>query len=383
MSEQFATRAQDSLNGAIGASDTSLIVNDASKFPTSGNFRILIDNELIKVGAVSGTTFSSLTRGQSPTSAGSHSNGATVTCVMTAEQITNAFVRLDTTPAQTVVSPILFPDGTVSAPSIGFGSEANTGFYKAGDDDVRFAADGADVLRMTDTNLEIFAAAVGGIKVNVNAGNSGFAMYQGGVVIGTLASSGGGGNPAFTAGAGKDFTFTADTGEVARFRSNGNATFQFGLGVGAAITGALDAQLASRIDGAGINVVAAFSNNQTAAANVGSELGWFGGGKRQAAIDGAWSGAATTDGYLTFNTRQSDSIVEVMRLNNKGQVSINQASPAASAILQIDSTVGALLIPRMTTTQKNALTPVNGMLLYDSTLNKFQGYENGAWANLI
>jgi hypothetical protein len=37
----------------------------------------------------------------------------------------------------------------------------------------------------------------------------------------------------------------------------------------------------------------------------------------------------------------------------------------------------------MMTTQKNALTAVNGMLVYDSTLNKFQGYENGAWANLI
>ncbi|MCK5613274.1 LamG domain-containing protein [Candidatus Pacearchaeota archaeon] len=36
-----------------------------------------------------------------------------------------------------------------------------------------------------------------------------------------------------------------------------------------------------------------------------------------------------------------------------------------------------------TTAEKNGLTAVNGMIIYDSTLNKFQGYENGAWVNLV
>jgi hypothetical protein len=58
-------------------------------------------------------------------------------------------------------------------------------------------------------------------------------------------------------------------------------------------------------------------------------------------------------------------------------------SPSTSAALEVKSTTGAILVPRMTTTQKNALTPTNGMILYDTTLNKFQGYESGAWLNLI
>jgi len=29
------------------------------------------------------------------------------------------------------------------------------------------------------------------------------------------------------------------------------------------------------------------------------------------------------------------------------------------------------------------LTAVNGMLVYNSSTNKFQGYENGSWTNLI
>ena len=37
----------------------------------------------------------------------------------------------------------------------------------------------------------------------------------------------------------------------------------------------------------------------------------------------------------------------------------------------------------LTTTARNALTASNGMVIYNSTLNKFQGYENGAWVNLV
>ena len=40
-------------------------------------------------------------------------------------------------------------------------------------------------------------------------------------------------------------------------------------------------------------------------------------------------------------------------------------------------------LPSLTTTERNALTAVNGMLIYNSTDNKFQGYEGGSWANLI
>jgi hypothetical protein len=40
-------------------------------------------------------------------------------------------------------------------------------------------------------------------------------------------------------------------------------------------------------------------------------------------------------------------------------------------------------VPRLTTTQRDALTAVAGMVIYNSSTNKFQGYENGSWANLI
>jgi hypothetical protein len=46
-------------------------------------------------------------------------------------------------------------------------------------------------------------------------------------------------------------------------------------------------------------------------------------------------------------------------------------------------TGGAFRVPTLTTTERNALTPGNGDIIYNTTDNKFQGYENGAWVNLI
>ena len=43
---------------------------------------------------------------------------------------------------------------------------------------------------------------------------------------------------------------------------------------------------------------------------------------------------------------------------------------------------GPFRLPSFTTAQKNAQSSVNGDMVYDSTLNKAQVYENGAWANL-
>jgi hypothetical protein len=54
----------------------------------------------------------------------------------------------------------------------------------------------------------------------------------------------------------------------------------------------------------------------------------------------------------------------------------------ASTVATFTSTTGALLLPRMTSTQRDNLTGTNGMLIYNSTLEIFQGYTNGAWTSL-
>ena len=68
-----------------------------------------------------------------------------------------------------------------------------------------------------------------------------------------------------------------------------------------------------------------------------------------------------------------------------GNVSIGTTTDSPSAQLQIGGTTGALLLSRLSTTQRDddLTTPINGMILYNSSTNKFQGYENGEWVNLI
>jgi len=83
---------------------------------------------------------------------------------------------------------------------------------------------------------------------------------------------------------------------------------------------------------------------------------------------------------LSASDGDPDACVQV---DANGNVGIGTATPATSAKLEIASTTGALLLSRMTTAEKNALTAVNGMILYDSTLNKVQVYESGAWASVI
>jgi hypothetical protein len=53
---------------------------------------------------------------------------------------------------------------------------------------------------------------------------------------------------------------------------------------------------------------------------------------------------------------------------------------AASAVLKIDSTTQGFLPPRMTTAQKNAIvSPVAGLVVYDTTLNLLQFYNGTIW----
>ena len=71
--------AQTSLNGGINASTTTIVLTDATLFPSSGTSFIQIGTEEISYTGISGNTLTGVTRGVRNTTAASHSNADTVT----------------------------------------------------------------------------------------------------------------------------------------------------------------------------------------------------------------------------------------------------------------------------------------------------------------
>src|SRR5205809_5740324 len=61
---------------------------------------------------------------------------------------------------------------------------------------------------------------------------------------------------------------------------------------------------------------------------------------------------------------------------------INAAPTNKSCALEIGGTAGALLPSRLTTAQRDALTPVDGMEVHNSSDKKKQARENGQWEYL-
>ena len=73
----FLTGA-DTLNGAITAEAETIVLNSATGFPPTG--RIKIDSEIITYAAISSATLTGCARGQSGTTAATHSDSAAVGC---------------------------------------------------------------------------------------------------------------------------------------------------------------------------------------------------------------------------------------------------------------------------------------------------------------
>lgn len=73
----------------------------------------------------------------------------------------------------------------------------------------------------------------------------------------------------------------------------------------------------------------------------------------------------------------------VTATNFKGNTVLIGSSLNAAAIVEFDSTTKGLLIPRMTTTQRNAISsPPDGLLIYNTTSHHFSVYENSSWVEM-
>lgn len=90
--------------------------------------------------------------------------------------------------------------------------------------------------------------------------------------------------------------------------------------------------------------------------------------------------AAHENGRIAFSTVNDGAVAEKVTIDNVGAVGISQTAPNAASLLDIVSTTKGVLLPRMTTEQRNAIvTPPEGLELYDLTLHLKIYYNGSVW----
>jgi len=87
-----------------------------------------------------------------------------------------------------------------------------------------------------------------------------------------------------------------------------------------------------------------------------------------------WDGSEVITGGATGWT---DGGTEVYITTTTDNVGIGTLTPEGK--LDITSTLGALIVPRMTSTQRDALPEINGSIIYNTTAEQFNFRENGSW----
>jgi hypothetical protein len=96
-------------------------------------------------------------------------------------------------------------------------------------------------------------------------------------------------------------------------------------------------------------------------------------------------GAGAVPGNIVMGTTPDNGVTSnLVTINKDGNLGINILTPTEKLdVVGNVKTSGFVQFGSFTTAERNALTPANGMIIYNSDDNKFQGYENGGWANLI
>jgi hypothetical protein len=110
--------------------------------------------------------------------------------------------------------------------------------------------------------------------------------------------------------------------------------------------------------------------------NLGTERAYF-----QALPSGENRWFTQAGGY--FTTIYSNG-AEAVRIAATGNLLLGTTTDVASSLMTLASTTKGFLPPRMTTTQKNAISsPAAGLVVYDSTTNKLCCYDGSTWNDLF
>jgi hypothetical protein len=89
---------------------------------------------------------------------------------------------------------------------------------------------------------------------------------------------------------------------------------------------------------------------------------------------------STNNQPLIFKTNSTEQMI----ITPTGQIGIGTTSPNPSAILDIVSNTTGILIPRLTTSQRNSISsPAQGLLIFNTSSNSFEYYDGTSWQTII
>jgi len=92
--------------------------------------------------------------------------------------------------------------------------------------------------------------------------------------------------------------------------------------------------------------------------------------------------ALNQQGYFSLGVNDGSAVVERVRITSDGRIGFGGV-PGTSMALDVQSTTGAFVPPRMTTAQRNVMTATDGMVIYNTTTGRFEGYESGTWRRFL
>jgi uncharacterized protein (TIGR02145 family) len=88
----------------------------------------------------------------------------------------------------------------------------------------------------------------------------------------------------------------------------------------------------------------------------------------------------TGDRHAFFAGSGSSSSVELMRIQGNGTVGIGTTTPSTSSVLDLGSVNKGFLPPRMTKTQRDAIsTPATGLMIYNTTSKSVNVFNGTTW----
>ena len=87
------------------------------------------------------------------------------------------------------------------------------------------------------------------------------------------------------------------------------------------------------------------------------------------------SGGAGVAGNLYLNGNLFTTGVGIPEIQSNTDILLSAAN-------RVSVTSSPFRVAQFTTTARNAIIASNGDIIYNTTANRFQGYQNGAWINL-